>query len=155
MHRVKFYDIIFYIFDNWRKREISMKIKRNYQCSAQLNTNVSKVGGKQYPLKFLLVNIRYRNSFKLKLTYFVHKDNVHIELKKQQTDFLKRVREIHRSRSYFSVCPFLIFGMFRSSRPEVFWKKGVLRNFAKFTGIHLCQSHHLSNMWKTAYGVLS
>ena len=29
---------------------------------------------------------------------------------------------------------------FRSSRPEVFCKKGVLRNFAKFTGKHLCQS---------------
>ena len=30
--------------------------------------------------------------------------------------------------------------VFRSSRPEVFWKKGVLRNFVKFTGKHLCQS---------------
>ena len=29
--------------------------------------------------------------------------------------------------------------MNRSSRPEVFCKKGVLRNFAKFTGKHLCQ----------------
>ena len=28
----------------------------------------------------------------------------------------------------------------RSSRPEVFCKKGVLRNFLKFTGKHLCQS---------------
>ena len=28
----------------------------------------------------------------------------------------------------------------RSSRPEVFCKKGVLRNFAKFTGKRLCQS---------------
>ena len=27
----------------------------------------------------------------------------------------------------------------RSSCPEVFCKKGVLRNFAKFTGKHLCQ----------------
>ena len=27
----------------------------------------------------------------------------------------------------------------RSSRPKVFCKKGVLRNFAKFTGKHLCQ----------------
>ena len=27
----------------------------------------------------------------------------------------------------------------RSSRPEVFCKKGVLRNLAKFTGKHLCQ----------------
>ena len=29
---------------------------------------------------------------------------------------------------------------FRNNRPEVFCKKGVLRNFAKFTGKHLCQS---------------
>ena len=29
---------------------------------------------------------------------------------------------------------------FRSSRPEVFCQKGVLRNFAKFIGKHLCQS---------------
>ena len=28
----------------------------------------------------------------------------------------------------------------RSSRPEVFCKKGVIRNFAKFTGKHLSQS---------------
>ena len=28
----------------------------------------------------------------------------------------------------------------RSSRPEVFCKKGVRRNFAKFLGKHLCQS---------------
>ena len=29
--------------------------------------------------------------------------------------------------------------MVRSSRPQVFYKKGVFRNFAKFTGNHLCQ----------------
>ena len=30
--------------------------------------------------------------------------------------------------------------MNRSSRPEVFCEKGVLRNFSKFTGKQLCQS---------------
>ena len=30
--------------------------------------------------------------------------------------------------------------VFRSSRPEMFCKKGVHRNFAKFKGTHLCQS---------------
>ena len=29
---------------------------------------------------------------------------------------------------------------YRTSSPEVFCKKGVLRNFAKFAGRHLCQS---------------
>ena len=33
-----------------------------------------------------------------------------------------------------------VFLFVRSSRPEVFCKKGVLRNFAKFTRKHLCQS---------------
>ena len=28
----------------------------------------------------------------------------------------------------------------KSSRPEVFCKKGILKNFAKFTGKYLCQS---------------
>ena len=33
-----------------------------------------------------------------------------------------------------------VFLFFRSSRPEVFCKIGVFRNFAKLTGKHLCQS---------------
>ena len=33
-----------------------------------------------------------------------------------------------------------IFRKYRSSRPKVFCKKGCLRNFAKFTRKHLCQS---------------
>ena len=33
-----------------------------------------------------------------------------------------------------------------NSRPEVFCKKGVLRNFAKFTGKHLCQSFFLNKV---------
>ena len=38
----------------------------------------------------------------------------------------------------------------RSSRQDVFCKKSVLRNFAKFTGKHLCQSLYLnkvSGLW--------
>ena len=37
---------------------------------------------------------------------------------------------------------FILFEIskFRSSRPEVLCKKGVLRNFTKFTGKHLYQS---------------
>ena len=34
----------------------------------------------------------------------------------------------------------------RSSRPEVFRKKGVLRNFAKLTGKHMCQNLFLSKV---------
>ena len=38
------------------------------------------------------------------------------------------------------------FMLFRSSRPEVFCKKGVLWNFAKFIGKYLCQSLFLINL---------
>ena len=36
--------------------------------------------------------------------------------------------------------------MCRSSRPEMFCKNGVLWNFAKFTGNHLCQSFSFMNV---------
>ena len=42
----------------------------------------------------------------------------------------------------------------RSSRPEVFCKKGVRRNFAKFTGKHLCQSFFLKkSFWQRCFPV--
>ena len=31
----------------------------------------------------------------------------------------------------------------RSSRPEVFYNKGVLRNFVKFIGNHMCKSTYI------------
>ena len=34
----------------------------------------------------------------------------------------------------------------RSSQPDVFYKKGVLRNFSEFTGKHLCQSLYLDKV---------
>ena len=34
----------------------------------------------------------------------------------------------------------------KSSRPEVFCKKVVLKNFAEFTGKHLCQSLFFNNV---------
>ena len=36
--------------------------------------------------------------------------------------------------------------LYRSSRPGVFCEKGVLRNFEKLTGKHLCQSLFFSNV---------
>ena len=38
-------------------------------------------------------------------------------------------------------CKRALSGKFRSSRPETFWKKDVLSNFAKFKVKHMCQSH--------------
>ena len=43
----------------------------------------------------------------------------------------------------------------RSSRAEVFCKKGFLRNFAKFTGKHLCQSFFLNKFVQTLARVIS
>ena len=42
------------------------------------------------------------------------------------------------------------FTIFRSSRPEVFCKKGVLRNSAKFTGKYLCQRLFLIKLQASA-----
>ena len=44
---------------------------------------------------------------------------------------------------------------FRSCRPEVFCKKGVLRNFAKFAVKHLCQSLLFNKLqaWDSGTGV--
>ena len=53
------------------------------------------------------------------------------------------------SSSYqcFAISYFLLSQFFtRSSRPEVFCKKGVLRNFTKFTGKHLCQRLFFNNV---------
>ena len=45
---------------------------------------------------------------------------------------------------------FISHNLYRGSRPEVFCKKGVLRNFAKFTGKHQCQSlffNKVAGLW--------
>ena len=59
-----------------------------------------------------------------------------------QTQLSKNLNVFHstyNAQMNFLDCSFKN-GIYRSSRPEVFCKKGVLRNFAKFTGKHLCQS---------------
>ena len=38
------------------------------------------------------------------------------------------------------------FQKYRNNHPEVFYKKGVFRNFAKFTGKHLCQDLFFNNV---------
>ena len=38
------------------------------------------------------------------------------------------------------------FTLSRSSRPDVLCKKGILKNFSKFTGKHLCQSRFLMRL---------
>ena len=50
--------------------------------------------------------------------------------------FQKEVPYINFRKAYLGSCQTFT----RSSRPEVCCKKGVIRNFVKFTGKHLCQS---------------
>ena len=47
------------------------------------------------------------------------------------------VERFYENIVFHAVCFFLIKN--RSSRPEVFCEKVVLKNFTKFTGKHLCQ----------------
>ena len=44
--------------------------------------------------------------------------------------------------------------IFRSSRPEVFCKNNVLRNFAKFKGKHLCQSLFFNEVAGAAWNIV-
>ena len=46
---------------------------------------------------------------------------------------------------------FLIFGTYRSNLQKVFCDKGALKNFAKFTGKHLCQCHYFNKV--AGYGL--
>ena len=68
----------------------------------------------------------------------------------------------------FSTCKILVFhsslwnyrkdnllSTYRSSRPEVFYKTGVLRNFAKYTGEHLCQSLFFNRVVGILYSSIS
>ena len=48
--------------------------------------------------------------------------------------------ENHKGRNHWWLLYIKQHGKYRSSRPEVFYKKGVPRNFAKLTGKYLCQS---------------
>ena len=50
------------------------------------------------------------------------------------------LKKLRKNYSKFVWLPGKIIDAIRSSHPEVFCKKVALRNFAKFTGKHLCQS---------------
>ena len=54
-----------------------------------------------------------------------------------------------------NVIVLLRLNKYRSNRAEVFRKKGVLRNFAKFIGKHLCQVYFLLKLqaWDSGAGV--
>ena len=59
-----------------------------------------------------------------------------------------KICNISRFRALLQIkfCWLIWLKTYRSSCPEAFCKKGVLRNFAKFTGKHLCQSLFLNKV---------
>ena len=59
-------------------------------------------------------------------------------LLEKKAEFVKSLR--HLALTYIFLKCISLFLTFRSSRLEVFCKKGVLRNFRNITGKHLCQS---------------
>ena len=56
-----------------------------------------------------------------------------------KSDFIKYGFQL--GQQYFNADNhYSLLHRFRSTRPEMFRKKGVLNNYTKFTGKHLCQS---------------
>ena len=88
----------------------------NFSCRRSRGNFARRL--KQYPIQlFLLANL----SITIKSNQLVEKS----------TGRLSFLRNKYKQREYGT--------LHRSSCPEVFCKKGVPRNFAKFTGKHLCQ----------------
>ena len=54
--------------------------------------------------------------------------------------------KIYKNTFYYRTPLVAASARFRSSCQDVFCKKGVLRNFAKFTGKHLCQSLYFNKV---------
>ena len=52
----------------------------------------------------------------------------------------------------FQICTITYY--VQKQPPEVFYKKGVLRNFAKFTGKHLCHSLFFNKVARLRYATL-
>ena len=61
----------------------------------------------------------------------------------------------HVGNKKYSLCQGNGYIVFKSSRPGVFCEKSVLRNFAKFTGKHLCQSLFFNKVAGTLAQVFS
>ena len=117
--------------------------------------NFANFTGKQllwslFLIKFQAFENRYRNSLyaQRKLTTYSQRRKVRQKSETQRLrDSETRVREAQRERERqrerkVSNHQQLLFDTYtiRSSRPKVFCDKGVLRNFATFTGKHLRQS---------------
>ena len=73
-----------------------------------------------------------------KMDFFVSKSMIFVWVLHASLFYLfqKEVLYINFRKAYLGSCQTFT----RSSRPEVFCKKGVITNFVKFTGKHVCKS---------------
>ena len=61
---------------------------------------------------------------------------------KKITENKNVAHRVDKTSFWSNFCPLNVLNVYKVQKqpPEVFLKKGVLRNFAKFTGKHLCES---------------
>ena len=80
---------------------------------------------------------------KINGNHFLASSMKQIILKRKMKNHFREISLVLRFDALFIQRACYIFKkatIIKSSQPEVFCEKDVLRNFAKFTGIHLCQS---------------
>ena len=121
---------------NIRAVTLDRKLMHSLQCESPgflLNSFLSIV-----TRNFLASPLNLLISFRVSISFLKIVLNSCSAANPKSASFLKMIISISETtlQCLIAVCPCI----FRSSRPEVFCEKGVLRNFAKFTGKHLCQS---------------
>ena len=100
------------------------------------------------PTHLFAVRGRWKIVLGRRLWGFLYKIRKSLIIKHQALIFQKNNSLIHNSfrTSKFFHHSCWYFSTARSSHPEVFCKKGVLSNFIKFTGKHLCQGLFLNKV---------
>ena len=84
---------------------------------------------------FLIFNSPWERIKLAKVTIIHHIENhIHLEERVSVVGRKKMTVLLPLTREHTLICSF------RSGRPEVFYNKGIPRNFPKFTGKYLCQS---------------
>ena len=77
--------------------------------------------------------------------FTVHWENKDLNESKDLKMIADVINLVYRALTVFILTD-VVYRIFRSSRPEVFCKKGVLKSFAKFTEKHLCKSLFLNKV---------
>ena len=119
-------------------RSHSQLCKKN-SCSVKLQGGPLDHNSRKIPVENSWIIMLQNNSKCLLLGLYTNLDNMLIFGLCFALLFMKLSSRKGFYTRYCLVC-------YRNSRPEVFCKKGVLRNFAKFTGKHLCHSLYFNEV---------